>query len=143
MSSNFHCEICDKTVFINGHRKENQETHYFLCHFEKLTAINREQAEIIEVNKTIRLDNLCKKLELTKQLVAIETTQLELDQQELRKLEALSEKRKKLAYRNPQTKNYSKIAKVDKITKPHNCEEDKEDEQAENHPTPSCSHWNV
>ena len=84
--SKFYCEHCKQTVYVQGDKEEHFNTHRFICHFEEQNKIKRDNTELKATNDTIRLDTICKLIELRKEVVKNELQLIKIDQEEAKKI---------------------------------------------------------
>ena len=82
----FYCEICDQTTYLQGNTEEHINTHRFVCHFEEQNKIKRDNRELKEANDTIRLDTICKLIELRKEVIKGELEIIKIDTEEAKKV---------------------------------------------------------
>ena len=73
-------------VYVQGDKEEHFNTHRFVCHFEEQNKIKRDNAELKVTNDTLRLDTICKLIELRKEVVKNELHLIKIDQEEAKKI---------------------------------------------------------
>ena len=84
--SKFYCDHCKQMVYVQGDKEEHFNTHRFVCHFEEQNNINRDNIELKEANDTLRLDTICKLIELRKEVVRNELQLIKIDREEAKKI---------------------------------------------------------
>ena len=106
--SKFYCDHCKQIVYVQGDKEENFNTHRFVCHFEEQNKIKRDNTELKVTNDTLRLDTICKLIELRKEVVKNELQLIKIDQEETKKIALNLGRTPKWTLKRP---------KVDKIPK--------------------------
>ena len=115
--SKFYCDHCKKIIYVQGDKEENFNTHRFVCHFEEQNNIIRDNTELKAANDTLRLDTICKLIELRKEVVKNELQLIKIDREEAKKIALNLGKTPKWTLKKPTsikiptyTKNASKVA---------------------------------